>query len=280
MAYTVTWRPTASSGNATAADTGFQCYSGESDPVYTNVHTYIDDTTADDTSTYISSYGTSAHTVSLTFSGTAIPSNGKITKVTAYLRGYSSYSSSVTCNLTFSSIGTFNFSNLVNQTEYGDLSSSINTTATPSSATLTVSGTDNATDDKYSPTICITQIYLVIEYDLYYTISLTQTTGGNISVSSTSVKEGTSITVTTTPSKSYEFSQLVVNGTAQSSKTFTIGQNTTLSAIWLLKFFIQENSTPKRISKVYKKENGSWIQKVSDFDTLFSTTQYYRYLND
>ena len=87
----VTWYPTASTNGGTNTYSGWgAATSSSSEFVYTNLHTYIDDTTADDNSTWISTRADSGNTgngtATFTMSGTALASNAKVTSVAVTIR--------------------------------------------------------------------------------------------------------------------------------------------------------------------------------------------------
>ena len=292
----VTWRPTASSGNSHSgtADSysGWLCFSsGSEEAVYTNVHTYIDDSTADDTSTEICARSASTtvetFSVDLTFSGTAIPSNAKVSSYTLYVRGYTnSKPSSLTATATTktSSSTTIKAHDIssINTADgtYVTKSFSQTTTSIPNKMNLTVKIKDTSADDKVATDLRITQIYIVINYDLYYTTTVTQTTGGTISVSpSGEQKSGTTITITASPNSGYVLDKYIVNGTNTTTATFSLTSNTTVSASWILNMFIQKNSSPSRIKEIYKKINGSWVKQTDNISTLFSKDIKYYYGN-
>lgn len=67
----------------------------------------------------------------------------------------------------------------------------------------------------------------------YHNVSITQSTGGTISLSqSGQVLEGTTITVTATPSHGYELENIYVNGTALSGTSFVVNEDKAVSAVF------------------------------------------------
>lgn len=74
---------------------------------------------------------------------------------------------------------------------------------------------------------------ILVDYTVptYYNVSATQSTGGTISLSqSGSVLEGTTITVTATPSDGYELENIYVNGVALSGTSFVVDEDKTVTA--------------------------------------------------
>lgn len=74
-----------------------------------------------------------------------------------------------------------------------------------------------------------------VDYDVpvYHNVSITQSTGGTISLSkSGQVLEGTTITVTATPSDGYELDAIYVNGSALTGNTFTVNADSVVTATW------------------------------------------------
>lgn len=76
---------------------------------------------------------------------------------------------------------------------------------------------------------------ILVDYMLpvYHNVSVTQSTGGTISLSqSGQVLEGTTITVTATPSNGYELENIYVNGTALSGTSFVVNEDKAVSAVF------------------------------------------------
>lgn len=76
---------------------------------------------------------------------------------------------------------------------------------------------------------------ILVDYTVpvYHTVSVTQSTGGTISLSqSGQVLEGTTITVTATPSDGYELENIYVNGTALSGTSFVVNEDKAVSAVF------------------------------------------------
>ena len=76
---------------------------------------------------------------------------------------------------------------------------------------------------------------ILVDYTIptYHNVSVTQSTGGTISLSqSGQVFEGTTITVTATPSDGYELENIYVNGTVLSGTSFIVNENKAVSAVF------------------------------------------------
>ena len=76
---------------------------------------------------------------------------------------------------------------------------------------------------------------ILVDYTIptYHNVSVTQSTGGTISLSqSGQVLEGTTITVTATPSDGYELENIYVNGTALSGTSFIVNEDKAVSAVF------------------------------------------------
>ena len=76
---------------------------------------------------------------------------------------------------------------------------------------------------------------ILVDYTIptYHTVSVTQSTGGTISLSQSGrVLEGTTITVTATPSDGYELENIYVNGTALSGTSFVVNEDKAVSAVF------------------------------------------------
>ena len=125
---------------------------------------------------------------------------------------------------------------------YNDISFYISSNVTPKYLKLYVSSLTGTTGSKSSTNagIYVTQAYVAINYDLYYKTTLTQTTGGTISISPTGEqKSGRTITITASPNNGYSLNQYLVNGTGTTSRTFSLTSDTTISASWLMNLFFQ-----------------------------------------
>ena len=76
---------------------------------------------------------------------------------------------------------------------------------------------------------------ILVDYTVptYHNVSVTQSTGGTISLSqSGQVLEGTTVTVTATPSDGYELENIYVNGTALSGTSFVVNEDKAVSAVF------------------------------------------------
>lgn len=76
---------------------------------------------------------------------------------------------------------------------------------------------------------------ILVDYTIptYHNVSVTQSTGGTISLSkSGQVLEGTTITVTATPSDGYELENIYINGTALSGTSFIVNEDKAVSAVF------------------------------------------------
>ena len=76
---------------------------------------------------------------------------------------------------------------------------------------------------------------ILVDYTVptYHNVSVTQSTGGTISLSqSGQVIEGTTVTVTTTPSDGYELESIYVNGNALSGTSFVVDEDKTVTAVF------------------------------------------------
>lgn len=76
---------------------------------------------------------------------------------------------------------------------------------------------------------------ILVDYTvpIYHNVSVTQSTGGTISLSqSGQVLEGTTITVTATPSDGYELENIYINGTALSGTSFVVNEDKVVSAVF------------------------------------------------
>lgn len=76
---------------------------------------------------------------------------------------------------------------------------------------------------------------ILVDYTIptYHTVSVTQSTGGTINLSQSGrVIEGTTITVTATPSDGYELENIYVNGTTLSETSFVVNEDKAVSAVF------------------------------------------------
>lgn len=76
---------------------------------------------------------------------------------------------------------------------------------------------------------------ILVDYTIptYHNVSVTQSTGGTISLSqSGQVLEGTTITITATPSDGYELENIYVNGTVLSGTSFVVNEDKAVSAVF------------------------------------------------
>lgn len=76
---------------------------------------------------------------------------------------------------------------------------------------------------------------ILVDYTVptYHTVSVTQSTGGTISLSQNGqVLEGTTINVTATPSDGYELENIYVNGNVLSGTSFVVDGDKTVSAVF------------------------------------------------
>ena len=76
---------------------------------------------------------------------------------------------------------------------------------------------------------------ILVDYTIptYHNVSVTQSTGGTISLSqSGQVLEGTTINVTATPADGYELENIYVNGTALSGTSFIVNEDKAVSAVF------------------------------------------------
>lgn len=77
---------------------------------------------------------------------------------------------------------------------------------------------------------------ILVDYTIptYYNVSATQSTGGTISLSqSGQVLEGTTVTVTATPSDGYELENIYVNGDVLAGTSFTVDGDKTVTATFV-----------------------------------------------
>ena len=76
---------------------------------------------------------------------------------------------------------------------------------------------------------------ILVDYTIptYHNVSVTQSTGGTISLSQSGrVLEGTTVSVTATPSDGYELENIYVNGTALSGTSFIVNEDKAVSAVF------------------------------------------------
>ena len=202
-----------------------------------NMYTNIDSTT----------YATVNHTRSRTtsyyvyvrgFNFDDIPAdaiiNSAIVKVKAKVTGASSYAPKLYNNTT--SLGQ-------------SLSGNIGTTATTSTIDITSNwetykeyGNNfgirlqlNRSSRNTASSMNIYGAEILVDYTVpvYHTVSITQSTGGTISLSQSGrVLEGTTITVTAIPSDGYELENIYVNGTTLSGTSFVVNEDKAVSAVF------------------------------------------------
>lgn len=89
---------------------------------------------------------------------------------------------------------------------------------------------------------------ILVDYTvpIYHTVSVTQSTGGTISLSqSGQVLEGTTITVTATPSDGYELENIYVNGNVLAGTSFSVDEDKTVTAVFnqLIRYTISTSIT-------------------------------------
>ena len=76
---------------------------------------------------------------------------------------------------------------------------------------------------------------ILVDYTIptYHNVSATQSTGGTISLSQSGrVLEGTTVSVTATPSDGYQLENIYVNGTALSGTSFIVNEDKAVSAVF------------------------------------------------
>lgn len=288
------WRPTASTNGGSNVYTGWGAATSSSETfTFSDLHAYIDEVDADDFSTWLSTRADTDNngngTATFTMTGTALPSNAKISSISITVRFSVSNPNTLSANgnlylqllnSSSSAISTQSISLSGKDEQVWETQTKTITTSTvPKYVKMYVSNLQGGSG-KSIFAVNVSQLYITINYDLYYTTTITQTTGGTISVSpSGEQKSDTKITIIATPNNGYVLNKYIVNGTETSTNTFSLTANTTISASWLLNFFIQKNSIPTRIKEIYKKINGSWVKQNNNFSTLFSTDEKYYYKN-
>ena len=203
-----------------------------------NMYTNIDSTTYA-TVNHTRNYSTTSYYIYVKgFNFNDIPANAIINsatvKVKAKVTSASSYAPTL-CNNTTS----------LNQ----NLSGNIGTTATTSTIDITSNwetykgyGSNfgiglrlNRSSFWTASSMNIYGAEILVDYTVptYHTVSVTQSTGGTIGLSqSGQVLEGTTVTVTTTPSDGYELENIYVNGNALSGTSFVVDEDKTVTAVF------------------------------------------------
>lgn len=203
-----------------------------------NMYTNIDSTTYA-TLNHTRNYSTTSYYIYVKgFNFNDIPAdaiiNSAIVKVKAKVTNASSYAPTL-----------YNDTTSLNQ----NLSGNIGTTATTSTIDIT---SNLETYKEYGSnfgiglrlnrssfwTVSSMNIYgaeILVDYTIptYHNVSVTQSTGGTISLSqSGQVLEGTTITVTATPSDGYELENIYINGTVLSGTSFVVNEDKAVSAVF------------------------------------------------
>ena len=203
-----------------------------------NMYTNIDSTTYA-TVNHTRNYSTASYYIYVKgFNFNDIPANAIINsatvKVKAKVTSASSYAPTL-CNNTTS----------LNQ----NLSGNIGTTATTSTIDITSNwetykgyGSNfgirlqlNRSSFWTASSMNIYGAEILVDYTVptYHTVSVTQSTGGTISLSqSGQVLEGTTVTVTATPSDGYELENIYVNGNVLSGTSFVVDEDKTVTAVF------------------------------------------------
>ena len=203
-----------------------------------NMYTNIDSTTYA-TVNHTRNYSTTSYYIYVKgFNFNDIPANAIINsatvKVKAKVTSASSYAPTL-CNNTTS----------LNQ----NLSGNIGTTATTSTIDITSNwetykgyGSNfgirlqlNRSSFWTASSMNIYGAEILVDYTVptYHTVSVTQSTGGTISLSqSGQVLEGTTVTVTATPSDGYELENIYVNGNVLSGTSFVVDEDKTVTAVF------------------------------------------------
>ena len=120
---------------------------------------------------------------------------------------------------------------------------------------------------------------ILVDYTvpIYHNVSVTQSTGGTISLSqSGQVLEGTTITVTATPSNGYELENIYVNGTALSGTSFIVNEDKAVSAVFNEPnvHYIKVDGRWRKVLTAYRKVNGAW----EEFDYTYDDSLQLKYL--
>lgn len=203
-----------------------------------NMYTNIDSTTYA-TVNHTRNYSTTSYYIYVKgFNFDDIPAdaiiNSAIVKVKAKVTSASSYAPTL-CNNTTS----------LNQ----NLSGNIGTTATMSTIDITSNwetykgyGSNfgirlqlNRSSFWTASSMNIYGAEILVDYTVptYHTVSVTQSTGGTISLSqSGQVLEGTTVTATATPSDGYELENIYVNGNVLSGTSFVVDEDKAVSAVF------------------------------------------------
>lgn len=120
---------------------------------------------------------------------------------------------------------------------------------------------------------------ILVDYTVptYHTVSVTQSTGGTISLSqSGQVLEGTTITVTATPSDGYELENIYINGTALSGTSFIVNEDKAVSAVFNEPnvHYIKVDGRWRKVLTAYRKINGAW----EEFNYTYDDSLQLKYL--
>lgn len=120
---------------------------------------------------------------------------------------------------------------------------------------------------------------ILIDYTIptYHNVSVTQSTGGTISLSqSGQVLEGTTITVTATPSDGYELENIYVNGTVLSGTSFVVNEDKSVNAVFNEPnvHYIKVDGRWRKVLTAYRKVNGAW----EEFDYTYDDSLQLKYL--
>ena len=120
---------------------------------------------------------------------------------------------------------------------------------------------------------------ILVDYTvpIYHNVSVTQSIGGTISLSqSGQVLEGTTITVTATPSDGYELENIYVNGTALSGTSFIVNEDKAVSAVFNEPnvHYIKVDGRWRKVLTAYRKVNGAW----EEFDYTYDDSLQLKYL--
>ena len=120
---------------------------------------------------------------------------------------------------------------------------------------------------------------ILVDYTvpIYHNVSVTQSTGGTISLSqSGQVLEGTTITVTATPSDGYELENIYINGTALSGTSFIVNEDKAVSAVFNEPnvHYIKVDGRWRKVLTAYRKVNGAW----EEFNYTYDDSLQLKYL--
>lgn len=108
-----------------------------------------------------------------------------------------------------------------------------------------------------------------------YTLSYTTPTGGTLT-GPASARYTSSVTVTATPNSGYEYQSISVNGTTQTSKTFTMPhQNTTVAATFSSPLYASGTPTIRQSGGTSINEPTSWTN-ISSLPSSIDASSYNR----